>query len=226
MRRLRYGLIDPNKVPKDDLNDYMATTYSGYMAEVQNRLWELHQALDGTSFVSQTFQKEVWAIQLRICIELLCFAVVDFDQVNNGVLGTSQRSTIDLDKILKKRKENSNWPVSFPSDWNTSFEELASGRAPLCHYPNLNSVSETTNLKGRLDNIVHGERRPRKEKNGHLNFKDIYQVFVNLKAFSERQAIVGDNGEGWLLDAREEYQKATGASTNKVKVWHLTKSED
>lgn len=212
MREFKAGVVDPRTVPTKGLGEYFATTYAGYLGEVQNRLWELHQALEGPGFISATFQKEVWSIQLRICIELLCFAVVDFDQVKNGLIGARQRSKIDLDVILKKRKDALVWPISLPGNWETSLPSIADGSAPICRYASLTNPKAATKSKGQLDNMVHGQRRPRKADPGHLTFEQIYTIYLEVKAFGERQLIWDAEGKGWFVDVRKEYRQATGNS--------------
>lgn len=225
MRKLKQGVIEPKTVPLRDLGKYFATTYAGYLAEVQNRLWQLEHSEVGKNIDSGGFQKEIWAIQLRICIELLCFAVVDFDQVRHGLIGSKQRSKIDLDAILKKRKDSVVWPVSVPSTWDTDMAAVATGDAPLCTYELLKTPSDAIVLKGHLDNIVHGQRRPRKEDAGHLSMDEIYNAFQEIKSFGERQLIRDAAGNGWFVDLRTEFRQPTGKQTADFKLFFIDLSE-
>ncbi len=219
MRKLKQGLVEPKTVPEEDLNKYFASTYAGYLCEVQNRLWQLKHSDVGRNIDSGEFQKEVWALQLRICVELLCFAVVDFDQVKHGLLGTNQKSKKDLDTILKKRKDVLVWPRAVRSTWDTNIVEVTKGVAPFCEYQLLKSPSAAIGLKGQLDNIVHGQRRPRKENTGHLPMKEIYKAFSEIKTFGERQLIQDANGNGWFVDLRNEFCKPTGQQDTDCKIY-------
>lgn len=225
MRNLKPGVIEPKTVPMGELGEYFASTYAGYLGEVQNRLWQLEQSDVGRNIDSGEFQKEIWAIQLRICVELLCFAVVDFDQVKHGLLGSKQRSKIDLDTILKKRKDGVVWPLAVASTWDTDMAQIATGTAPLCAYELLKSPSDAIGLKGRLDNIVHGQRRPRKEDAGHLSMDEIHNAFLEIKSFGERQLIRDADGNGWFVDLRTEFRKPTGKQTVDFKLFFIDLSE-
>lgn len=208
--KLRPGLIDPHNIPEQDIAAYLAITYGGYLSEVQNRLWETDQFLEDPRGSTVDFCRELLSVQLRICIELLCFAVIDFDQITSGLIGKSKRARIDLNPILKKRKDTKVWPSAIDPNWNGQVADQGQVEVPTVSIPGFAYPKEIAALKGRLDDIVHGQRRPRQTNDGRLSFDEILQIRNRLKHFADRQVIVDQEGQGWFIDSRQEYGKPTG----------------
>ncbi|MEM7720429.1 MAG: hypothetical protein AAF222_14615 [Pseudomonadota bacterium] len=225
-KKLRPGLIDPHDIPQEDIQDYVATTYAGYLREVQNRLWEVNRPLFGSGEFTVDFYREVLSLQLRICIELLCFAVADFDQVTGGLIGRSKRAKIDIDPILKKRKNKEVWPSAVDPNWQGQMGDQGQTTVPQVVIPDFTNAKEISALKGRLDDLVHGQRRPRPIDEGRLSINEVLQIGERLKHFADRQVIVDHSGQGWFVDSRPEYRRPTDmqSQVRVVRIASLTES--
>lgn len=209
-KKLRPGLIDPHAIPEKDIPDYVATTYGGYLTEVQNRLWEVSHPVFGSAGFTADFYREVLSLQLRVCIELLCFAVADFDQITGGLIGKSKRTKIDLDTVLGNRRDREVWPSAVDPNWKGEMADQGETAVPLVVIPEFTNAKEISELKGKLDDLVHGRRRPRPTDDGRLSIDEVIQVRDRLKHFADRQVIVDQAGQGWFVDSRPEYRQPTG----------------
>ncbi|MEO0393644.1 MAG: hypothetical protein AAF213_10425, partial [Pseudomonadota bacterium] len=210
MVKLRKGLLDPRDVAQEDIPAWLATTYGGYLTEIQNRLWEVHPQHFSDREHSQQFYREVLALQLRICLELIAHSIGDLDQLHHGTFSPTKRSKNNIPKTLKGRQSSSLWPRIVHPQAPYTEAPWQDGHIALIKPRHLQSVLEIKNLKGRIDDLIHGLPRPRKNEEGRLSLEDLLSSYNEIKAFADRQLITDEKTFCWYIDSRNEFRKPTG----------------
>jgi len=209
MSNLMNGLVDPHDIPSDDLEDYLASNHRGYLAEIQNRLWEVTSERLFKSGLSRPLCTELLASQLRICFELVGFAIDGFDQVERGP-PKKLNKWINIGNLLSKRKDTSVWPKVVDPTWTTPIDANGGNSIPFVDIKNMANAQETVSLKGKLDANVHAERRPRKKASGMMTFEELIDISRRLKLFVDRHVIIDVGGSGWYIDSRREFRLGDG----------------
>ena len=225
MAKLIEGLIEPNSVPQTDLEHYLSTTYAGYLREAQERLWFCeymnHSGLAKESHVIL----QTKSLQLRMCTELLSYALKSFDEAFNGIAGRHKRTMNDPEKIIKDLRDTTLWPqVVDPDAPNINFDDPSEVCLNLTKVTGLKSSKDLIGLEGKLGNILHAKQRPRKDSTGQLAWNEIDDIARRLKLLFDRHVISLGEGHGWYFDSRAEYGPPH-SGPNKV-IWSLIDSID
>ncbi|MEO0590642.1 MAG: hypothetical protein AAFZ11_08790 [Pseudomonadota bacterium] len=222
VKKLREGLIDPHVIQPEDVPEYVATTYGGYFEAIQNRLWGIEYFLNRGNEFPVDFVIESVALQLRLCVEDVAFAIRDFDQILNGLIGKSKRTKNDVSRVLGKRKDRSVWPRPIDPSYDTNaISSAGEFELPCILVRQFESQESLKELEGKLGSFLHSESRPRSKvyHSGSLGFLQI--TAKRLKLFSDRHLIVDGLGNGWLLDSRRAFRSPTNdpraTSVNQVK---------
>ena len=203
-KKLRDGLTEPSKIPKDELPDYMADTYRGYVLSIKERI-EIFELNKDKRFGFRELDEEFYALQVRLIMELIAFMISTFHQSSTKPTAKKNRSENSPESILNTIKAingNFSWPnpvepeFVFPKEKLNTKEEILipNIKFPLCDY----QIFKSTH--GKLGAILHEQQRPRMVKRT-VTLDEIHKNLRQLKLLVFKHIITDENGNGWYIDA-------------------------
>ncbi len=203
-KRLRDGLKEPIEIPKEDLPDYMANTYRGYLLSIKQRI-EIFELNKNRKFGFRELDEEFFALQVRLVMELIAFMISTFHQSTSQPIAKKKRSENSPENILSTIKAlngDFSWPnpvdpeFVFPKEKINTQEEVSvpNIKLSLCDYQVFKSIH------GKLGAILHEQQRPRVVKRT-ITLEEIHKTLRQLKLLVFKHVITDKDGNGWYIDA-------------------------
>jgi len=206
-KELKDGLVEPSTVDRKKLNEYMQTTYSGYMTEINHRFRSfdhaklMHSANGGGIWGYKNVDVEFFAIQIRMIMELIGYSVSSFEQAfREKEVTRKQRNLYDPSEVLKKLRTSYSWPKTIHPKHklpNINGEKIQLYKVKYSD-PNVLFTDY-----GRLGNILHAQQRPRTTGQERLQLHDLFDIADNLRGLIQKH-IIQKNGEGWCVDTTQQ----------------------
>ncbi len=202
-KKLRDGLIDPKEIPHEDVPDYMADTYRGYVLSIKERIevFERNQLID---FGYRELNEEFFALQCRLIMELIAFMVSTFHQSSTQPIGKSKRSENNPLKIIASINQDFSWPRPADPKFEYPIKENLEVSIPHITFP-ICDYEKFKIIHGKLGSILHEQQRPRIEKRT-ISLEEIFNTLKQLKLLVLKHLIVDKQGNGWYIDATMKEQ--------------------
>ncbi|MEQ8714509.1 MAG: hypothetical protein RIC80_15930 [Cyclobacteriaceae bacterium] len=198
-KKLRPGLIEPSDIPKEHLNHYLGDTYRGYMTSLKQRI-ELTYRSFNVDLGASEFNIEFIALQTRMMLELLAFALSTFHQNLTEPIGKSKRTVTDPLVILGKLKTDHPWFNSLATDIDLSKSGFANIQLVQRLKNPLDSIEYYKKTHGKLGKLLHEQQRPRPTNDGMLTLKDLRIILRHIFMLTRRHLITDEYGSGWMVD--------------------------
>ena len=206
-KKLKEGLIEPSTVDREELNDYMQTTYSGYMTEINHRFQSLnhaklmHSKNGGGIWGYKSVDAEFFAIQIRMIMELIGYSVSSFEQAfRKKEVTKKQRNLYDPSEVLKNLRTSHSWPKTIHPEYKLPD---ISGEKIQLYSVKYSDPNVLFTDYGKLGNILHAQQRPRTTGQEKLQLDDLFDIAENLRTLIQKH-IIQKNGVGWCVDTTQQ----------------------